>query len=217
MLQYMCIEICRLYFLFQGGKKGIKSMRSRITKNAIANAFMKLLSQRSFEKITVRDIVDECNLTRNTFYYYYQDTYDIVDYILTREISKIITAQESPDSEAGIDAAFEFIIQNPKPMYHLLKSPKRDELDYYFKKAIGTAIDSRLTVLEGSSPISPQDRQLIITIATGTIISTIGEWVLQDPTRSIKEDLKRSMELFGGSLARAVQIAQTRKIQNQRN
>ena len=43
------------------------------TKKAIMNAFIELLNERSFEKITVTDIVNRCKINRNTFYYYYQD------------------------------------------------------------------------------------------------------------------------------------------------
>ena len=33
--------------------------------------------KRSMNKITVRDIVSECEITRNTFYYYFHDIYDV--------------------------------------------------------------------------------------------------------------------------------------------
>ena len=61
-------------------------MKQQITKNAIETAFVKLLNERNFEKVMVKDIVEECGLTRNTFYYYYEDTYNIITDILEREI-----------------------------------------------------------------------------------------------------------------------------------
>ena len=57
-------------------------MKQQITKNAIETAFLKLLKDRNFEKVMVKDIVEECGLTRNTFYYYYEDTYNILADIL---------------------------------------------------------------------------------------------------------------------------------------
>ena len=39
------------------------------TKRAMAEAFKKLLSQRGMDKITVKDIVEECGLNRQTFYF----------------------------------------------------------------------------------------------------------------------------------------------------
>ena len=39
------------------------------TKRAMAEAFKKLLSQRGMDKSTVNDIVEECGLNRQTFYF----------------------------------------------------------------------------------------------------------------------------------------------------
>lgn len=43
------------------------------TKKAIRESFVKLLSEKPFSQITVRDIVEDCGVSRNTFYYYYND------------------------------------------------------------------------------------------------------------------------------------------------
>ena len=38
------------------------------TKTAIKEAFMTLLNKKPFDKLTVKEIVDECGINRNTFY-----------------------------------------------------------------------------------------------------------------------------------------------------
>ena len=43
------------------------------TKNAIRRSFIELLAERPFDKISVRDIAERSEVTRNTFYYYYTD------------------------------------------------------------------------------------------------------------------------------------------------
>lgn len=48
------------------------------TKIAIMRAFESLLSTRQVEKITVKDITDQCGISRNTFYYHYQDIYEVL-------------------------------------------------------------------------------------------------------------------------------------------
>ena len=58
----------------------------KFTKTAIMNSFMKLLSTTSFDKITVKNIVDDCGINRNTFYYNFEDIYALVDEILQEEV-----------------------------------------------------------------------------------------------------------------------------------
>ena len=42
---------------------------SQFTKRAIMETFIKLLGEHPLDKITVKDIVEECGVNRNTFYY----------------------------------------------------------------------------------------------------------------------------------------------------
>lgn len=56
----------------------------KITKsyNAIINAMPTLLSRRNFSKITVNDICEEALVSRATFYVYFSDKYDLLNYWL---------------------------------------------------------------------------------------------------------------------------------------
>ena len=42
---------------------------ANFTKKAIRDSLVKLLNEKPLSKITVRDIVDDCGVNRNTFYY----------------------------------------------------------------------------------------------------------------------------------------------------
>ena len=45
-----------------------------------------LMKRKSLEKITVSDIVQNCGLNRQTFYYHFQDKYDLVNWIYYSEV-----------------------------------------------------------------------------------------------------------------------------------
>lgn len=64
---------------------------SLITKKAIANGFKELTKKKKFDKITVLDITEICGLNRQTFYYHFQDKYELVDWIYYNETISIIT------------------------------------------------------------------------------------------------------------------------------
>ena len=49
------------------------------TKRAIIESFLHLAGKKPLDKITVRDIVDDCGVNRNTFYYYFQDIYAVLE------------------------------------------------------------------------------------------------------------------------------------------
>lgn len=64
---------------------------SEATKLKIGLALKELMKTTQFEKITVSDITDKCNIHRQTFYYHFQDRYDLLDWLLYNELlSKFI-------------------------------------------------------------------------------------------------------------------------------
>ena len=51
---------------------------SAYTKQAIKASFLKLLNERPLSQITVKSIVEDCGINRNSFYYHYQDLQALV-------------------------------------------------------------------------------------------------------------------------------------------
>ena len=60
------------------------------TKRAMAEAFKKLLSQRGMDKITVKDIVEECHITRQAFYYHFEDIPELLNWVLEKDMGKLL-------------------------------------------------------------------------------------------------------------------------------
>lgn len=58
---------------------------SDITKKALAAAMKKLMAQKPFLKISVRDICEECGMSRKSFYYHFKDKYDLMNWIFAED------------------------------------------------------------------------------------------------------------------------------------
>ena len=56
----------------------------RITKSqeAIKKALIELMSEKSFDDITIQDIADRANVNRGTIYLHYLDKFDLLDKIM---------------------------------------------------------------------------------------------------------------------------------------
>ena len=59
---------------------------SSITKKIIATGFKELMQKKPFEKITISDIANVCGINRQTFYYHFQDKYDLLNQIFCNEV-----------------------------------------------------------------------------------------------------------------------------------
>ncbi|NME34562.1 TetR/AcrR family transcriptional regulator [Lactobacillus sp. MRS-253-APC-2B] len=54
-----------------------EDLRIQKSKQAIKNAFLSLLAEKGFEKITIKDICTQVMIGKSTFYYHYEDKYDL--------------------------------------------------------------------------------------------------------------------------------------------
>ena len=111
------------------------------TKNAIRRSFIELLAERPFDKISVRDIAERSEVTRNTFYYYYTDIYALAEDVFETEIERLSESANSYESwQKAFLAATAFTAENKRMIQHLHSSAHRDILERYYHKTILTAM-----------------------------------------------------------------------------
>ena len=85
---------------------------SNITKRALALALKELIKTHPIEKISVGNICDVCGMNRKSFYYHFQDKYELINWIYYTEFLK--TALENPinDSRELLDAICCYFYEN---------------------------------------------------------------------------------------------------------
>ena len=99
---------------------------SKFTQQAIIDTFLKMLACKSLDKITVKEIVNECGINRNTFYYYYKDIYDLLEDVVSTESKKII--EEDGNSKTFYDEcmrAFDVMMKYKNALLHIYNSIRR--------------------------------------------------------------------------------------------
>lgn len=65
---------------------------SKITKKALAQSLKELGGAKNLDKITVADITDHCGVNRQTFYYHFNDKYELLNWIYTQDLFIPLTA-----------------------------------------------------------------------------------------------------------------------------
>ncbi|MCI8935140.1 MAG: TetR family transcriptional regulator, partial [Clostridiaceae bacterium] len=70
---------------------------SNLTKRQLSVSLQKLLVQNQLDKITIQDLVNEAQVSRKTFYYHFQDIYDLLEWTLVDEGKKLLTERQGED------------------------------------------------------------------------------------------------------------------------
>ena len=68
------------------------------TQKAIKESFIKLLNEKPLHQITVKDIVEDCGVNRNTFYYHFTDIPTLLQEIIIEEAVRIMEEYPTIDS-----------------------------------------------------------------------------------------------------------------------
>ena len=83
------------------------------TKRALATSLKNMLSKKTLDKITVKDIVDDCSLNRQTFYYHFHDTYALLEWMYLDEAKDIVDNIVDPVNQAGkFNLILNFLVLN---------------------------------------------------------------------------------------------------------
>lgn len=92
------------------------------TQDALANSLKKLSSKKSLDKITVNDLVEDCGMNRNTFYYRFHGIPELLQWMLEHDLTAAVGGNISLDSwQKGVSGALQYIYDNApffKKLYH---------------------------------------------------------------------------------------------------
>ncbi|MBO5388384.1 MAG: TetR/AcrR family transcriptional regulator [Lachnospiraceae bacterium] len=73
-------------------------LRIQKTKNNIFNAYIELREKKPIEKITVKELTDKAQISKQTFYLHYKDIYDLTEQIEQELIADIMKDVEYPEN-----------------------------------------------------------------------------------------------------------------------
>lgn len=59
-------------------------------KLLIAETFGKLAQRGNIDKITVKALIEECHISRQTFYYHFQDIMDVLEWSVRRQTQALL-------------------------------------------------------------------------------------------------------------------------------
>lgn len=74
-------------------------MRRKTAKEILAESFREIAEKKNIDKITVREIADNCGYSTATFYRHFRDKYDLVVWDYTERISEIMGNMDSAGKE----------------------------------------------------------------------------------------------------------------------
>lgn len=135
------------------------------TKKRIASALKELMQSASFERITVSDISEKCNIHRQTFYYHFQDRYELLDWLIFNEL--IIPFVTDFSMENMYDKLYNMFstMLGDKKFYQSALKINSDDLTRYISRVATEQFTDLVRTLEEKKGIESYDKESDIVIA----------------------------------------------------
>ena len=84
--------------------------KSTRTKRRLADALLVLLQNRPINEITVDDIVTQCEVNRNTFYYHFDNIGELVEFYVKSIVDDLIDTGRTIVKAASVDAEKKYVV-----------------------------------------------------------------------------------------------------------
>ncbi len=172
---------------------------STFTKQAIQAAFLRLLDQRPLDQITVRDIVETCGVSRNSFYYHFADIPTMVTELITQRGDDIIAQYGTVDTlEQCLQAAVDFVRENRRAALHLYRSANREAVEEHLMRICRHAVERYAEVAIGDVAVSDQDREMLIRFFQCELFGQMVAWLNDGLRYDIEGQFRRLCQVMHG-------------------
>lgn len=172
---------------------------TNFTKTAIKQSFVKLLNERPLNRITVKDVVEDCGINRNSFYYHYADIPSLIEEIFVEEADRIIAEYPSIDSiETCLNAALNFARKNKRAILHIYNSVNRAIFEQYLWKVCDYTVAAYGDAAFAAYQPDAHDKELILRFYKCECFGMVIEWMNNGMNDNMNDDIHRLCELSRG-------------------
>ncbi|MBQ6421135.1 MAG: TetR/AcrR family transcriptional regulator [Clostridia bacterium] len=154
--------------------------RIRKTKQNIRNALFRILEKKSIDKITVAEIVQEADINRSTFYFYYEDIYDLFRQTETEVFETFVrdivatdfAFSDKKDFVTYLTKYLEFCRQNSTVCKFVTANACNNELADRIRAELKKTIPNSRSIYDETDP-----RFYLTTFALSGFLFAILEWM----------------------------------------
>lgn len=180
---------------------------SQFTKKAIMDSFVELAQNTPIDKITIKKVCDNCDINRNTFYYYYQDLYALKEEIIYAKAEKLFknldfTSSDSWKSSLRIIGAYarknEIFIKN------LFNSMGRDAFGDYIVDVVSSMALQFINILYEDKivpigkKVPEKERKRLAYFFSKIFAETTVEWIRGKSADDPVDTLEHGIEMLDG-------------------
>ena len=173
------------------------------TKLALAMSLKNLLTKKFLDDITVKEIVEDCQVNRQTFYYHFQDIYDLLRFFLDHETQ--VTVAGSANWQEALLRCFQSAREHHLIIFHVFRSNGRDYLDNHFFRLARAVSQGALRACSPDLTLEEPDLAFLSDFYMYALGGLIMGWLSDDMKEEPEALVERISRLLDGEFRRAAE------------
>jgi probable dihydroxyacetone kinase regulator len=175
-------------------------------KRALAAALKDALRSTPLAKVTVSGLTTAVGVTRQTFYLYFSDVYDLAAWVFTTEIADHIMAHATYAEWAdGCRQLLIYLKRNRDQTYAVIRSLRHAELERFLHQSLRAMMAVIVGELEGDLKLAQDDRDFVIDHYTLAVVGHVMHWLATDMTEDPRVLVGRIEFVLRGSVRESLE------------
>ena len=169
------------------------------TKILMADTLKKLIKDRPFTKITVQDIVAACNINRNTFYYHFENNYDLLYFAYELEVQNIVNSFQNANATIpqAMDFILDYIDKNISLCMCAYESLGEQQLKNIFEKDLQTFVQATIEYFSSQNSVNfSEDFKSFAAFSYTNLLSTQIIWYIKHNSGLDKAIFRNNLQTF---------------------
>ena len=168
------------------------------SKGQIAKKAIELIREGKTKKLTVKDIVEACSITRQTFYYHFRDLLDVIDWSLRQAMEELVEKSIRIDSrEQVIELFLSEAVKARGLLRKLLASQLREQTERLIVESVRSYFREMVERRELLQDVSLSDAQVALDFYTFATVGMMLEYCSR-PNLDVKRLAGQITRLMSG-------------------
>lgn len=173
--------------------------RTNQTKLLLAQSLQQLMVTSPLEKISVNDIVEQAGVGRNTFYYHFEDKYDLVNWYFQTGATRFLLEQTRTNDWPSLLTGVEDYFRENRTFYkNALSYSGQNSLQEYIFDYVRAIFAQRAR--EHTPTMSQADLNFVSNMLAGAFMGVLVPWVHGGMKESIRDCVVSTSHLYDDNL-----------------
>ena len=173
------------------------------TKKLLADSLKELLKKKTLDKITVKELVATCGVNRQTFYYNFQDIYELLEWIFVEEGARLKKeTEEMKDWRERLHVVIDEIgnEETRRLILNTFYSVNPMQIDRFMQNYFRPPVEEIITENIRDVDISEENREFMIRMYDLFWVDLIMRWIQSGMEMSeMTGDIEKIISVMTGS------------------